>query len=191
VKKVRSAYTNNRVLVLNATYEPISFISLKRAVILVLREKAEIVEAQVERALRSERQSLEAPLVIRLVVYVPVPRYFNIPLTRRSLMSRDKGECQYCGTSSDGLTMDHVLPRSKGGKTEWTNVVAACVPCNRRKANRTPDQAHMPLRSKPAKPGYIAVVLLGQADNGLGNVRGRAPKSHVETWKRYIQPQLS
>lgn len=192
MKKVRASYSNNRVLVLNATYEPISFISLKRAVVLVLRDKAEVLESQLERTLHSERHSLQAPLVIRLVKYVPVPRYFNIPLTRRSLMSRDNHECQYCGLVEDDrniLTIDHVNPRSKGGTTEWTNVVAACGPCNKKKANKTPQEAHMPLRNKPVKPGFVAVVLLGQADMGAGSFRGKAPSKHVETWKRYISPQ--
>ena len=91
------------------------------------------------------------------------------------ILDRDNYTCQYCGTTEQPLTIDHVLPRSKGGKTEWTNVVAACGSCNRRKANRLPTEARMTLRSKPIKPGYIAVALLGQAK---GN----------EVWERYIQP---
>ncbi len=164
----------SKVLVLNATYEPISFVTLKRAVILLLKEKAEVIEALVERQLRAERSSLPYPVVIRLVSYVPVPRFFNLPLSRRSLLSRDNYTCQYCGTTEHPLTIDHVIPRSRGGKTEWTNVVAACVSCNRKKGNKMPADAHMIPRTKPAKPGYIAVVLLGQAK---GN----------ETWQRYIR----
>ena len=156
----------SKVLVLNATYEPISFVTLKRAVILLLKEKAEVIEEMVERKLRA--------LVIRLVSYVPVPRFFNLPLSRRSLLSRDNYTCQYCGTTEHPLTIDHVIPRSRGGKTEWTNVVAACVSCNRKKGNKMPADAHMIPHTKPAKPGYIAVVLLGQAK---GN----------ETWQRYIR----
>ena len=123
----------SKVLVLNATYEPISFVTLKRAVILLLKEKAEVIEEMVERRLRAERSSFPYPLVIRLVSYVPVPRFFNLPLSRRSLLSRDNYTCQYCGTTEHPLTIDHVIPKSKGGKTEWTNVVAACVSCNRKK----------------------------------------------------------
>ena len=165
----------SKVLVLNATYEPISFVSLKRAVVLLLKEKAEVIEAAVERKLRAERTSFPYPLVIRLVSYVPVPRFFNLPLSRRSLLSRDNYTCQYCGSTEHPLTIDHVIPKSRGGKTEWTNVVAACVACNRKKGNKMPVDAKMIPRTKPAKPGYIAVVLLGQAK---GN----------ETWARYIQP---
>ncbi len=164
----------SKVLVLNATYEPISFVTLKRAVVLLLKEKAEVIEAMVERKLRAERISYPYPLVIRLVSYVPVPRFFNLPLSRRSLLSRDNYTCQYCGTTEHPLTIDHVIPRSRGGKTEWTNVVAACVSCNRKKGNKMPVDARMIPRNKPVKPGYIAVVLLGQAK---GN----------ETWQRYIR----
>ncbi len=169
-----NSYQQSRVLVLNATYEPINFISLKRAVVLLLKEKAEIIEEVVERQLRAEQKSWPYPLVIRLISYVPVPRWVNIPLTRRTLLSRDNHTCQYCGTTEHGLTIDHVVPRSRGGKTEWTNVVIACGSCNRRKANRLPAEARMVLRSKPTRPAYMAVVLLGQA-------RGN------ETWVRYIK----
>ncbi|MDB5082563.1 MAG: endonuclease [Chloroflexi bacterium] len=164
----------SKVLVLNATYEPISFVTLKRAVVLLLKEKAEVIEEMVERKLRAERSSFPYPLVIRLVTYVPVPRFFNLPLSRRSLLSRDNYTCQYCGTTEHPLTIDHVIPKSRGGKTEWTNVVAACVSCNRKKGNKMPVDARMIPRNKPVKPGYIAVVLLGQAK---GN----------ETWQRYIR----
>ena len=164
----------SKVLVLNATYEPISFVTLKRAVILLLKEKAEVIEEMVERKLRAERSSFPYPLVIRLVSYVPVPRFINLPLSRRSLLSRDNYTCQYCGTTEHPLTIDHVIPRSRGGKTEWTNVVAACVSCNRKKGNKMSADAHMIPHTKPANPGYIAVVLLGQAK---GN----------ETWQRYIR----
>ncbi|NWJ46687.1 MAG: HNH endonuclease [Chloroflexi bacterium] len=164
----------SKVLVLNATYEPISFVSLRRAVVLLLKEKAEVIEASVERQLRAERASFPYPLVIRLVTYVPVPRFFNLPLSRRSLLSRDNYTCQYCGVVDNQLTIDHVLPKSRGGKTEWTNVVAACVNCNRKKGNKLPAEAKMYPRVAPVKPAYITVVLLGQAK---GN----------ETWARYIR----
>lgn len=164
----------NKVLVLNATYEPISFISLKRAVVLLLKEKAEVIEAHLERKLRAEKNTFPYPLVIRLVTYVPVPRFFNLPLSRRSLLSRDNYTCQYCGATDRPLTMDHVIPKSRGGKTEWTNIVAACVPCNRRKSNKLPSEIKMFPLTSPAKPAYIAIVLLGQAK---GN----------ETWTKYIK----
>jgi 5-methylcytosine-specific restriction endonuclease McrA len=143
--------------------------------VLILKEKAEVIEAIVERKLRAEKVTFPHPLVIRLVSYVPVPRFFNLPLSRRSLLSRDNYTCQYCGSTETPLTIDHVIPKSRGGKTEWTNVVAACVSCNRKKGNKLPADAKMFPHVKPTKPGYVAVVLLGQAK---GN----------ETWARYISP---
>ncbi|MCD6288856.1 MAG: HNH endonuclease [Anaerolineae bacterium] len=151
------------VLVLNATYEPLSVVSLKRAVILLLKEKAEIVEAA-EAVLRSERLTLPVPLVIRLVYYVRIPRRLSLPLTRRTVMARDRYTCQYCGAQPGKaeLTLDHVIPRSQGGETSWENVVTACRACNQRKGNRTPAQAGMKLLHKPRRPRYIALALIGE-----------------------------
>jgi 5-methylcytosine-specific restriction endonuclease McrA len=162
-----------RVLVLNASFEPISFISLERAVVLILKDKAEVIEAKLERQLRAEKVSFPYPLVIRLISYVRIPHRTSVPLTRKNLLSRDNFTCQYCGTTEHALTIDHIVPRSRGGKTEWTNVVAACGTCNRRKANRLPSEANMKLLSKPVKPGYMAVVLLGAA-------------KERDVWQRYF-----
>jgi 5-methylcytosine-specific restriction endonuclease McrA len=151
----------HHVLVLNATYEPLNVVSVRRAVILLLKEKAEIVEAA-EAWLRSERLALPMPLVIRLVYYVRIPRRFSLPVSRRTVMARDHYACQYCGVEPGrgNLTVDHVLPRSRGGETRWENVVTACGPCNRRKGNRTPIEARMPLRRQPRRPRYLALTLL-------------------------------
>lgn len=151
----------SHVLVLNATYEPLNVVSVRRAVILLLKEKAEIVEAA-EAWLRSERLALPMPLVIRLVYYVRIPRRFSLPVSRRTVMARDHYACQYCGVEPGrgNLTVDHVLPRSRGGETRWENVVTACGPCNRRKGNRTPIEARMPLRRQPRRPRYLALTLL-------------------------------
>lgn len=164
------------VLVLNATYEPLSVVSLKRAVVLLLKEKAEIVEAA-EAMLRSERLSLPVPLVIRLVYYVRIPRRLTLPLTRRTVFARDQYVCQYCGVQlgRSELTIDHVIPRSQGGETTWENVVTACRRCNQRKGNRTPAQAGLRLRSRPRRPRYVALALMGEA----------APH---EVWQKYLQP---
>ena len=149
------------VLVLNATYEPLSVVSVRRAVILLLKEKAEIVEAA-EAWLRSERVALPVPTVIRLVYYVRIPRRFSLPVSRRTVMARDHFACQYCGARPGraNLTIDHVVPRSRGGESRWENVVTACGPCNRRKGNRTPDEAGMPLRRQPRRPRYLALTVL-------------------------------
>ncbi|MBI5878802.1 MAG: HNH endonuclease [Chloroflexi bacterium] len=163
------------VLVLNATYEPLNVVSIRRAIVLLLKEKAEVVEAAAA-VLRAERRHFEYPLVIRLVTYVKVPRQMGLPLTRRTVLARDQYTCQYCGTQpgKNHLTVDHIVPRSKGGLTVWENVVAACAACNQRKGNRTPSDATMPLRSKPARPRYVAIVLLGHAN---------APR----VWHKYLQ----
>jgi len=150
-----------QVLVLNATYEPLNVVSLRRAVLLLLKEKAEIVEAA-QAWLHSEQESLPIPLVIRLVYYVRIPRRFSLPLSRRTVLARDHYTCQYCGQRlpKAKLTIDHVTPRSRGGETRWENIVAACGPCNRRKGDRTPEEAHMPVHRQPRRPRYLALTLL-------------------------------
>jgi len=151
----------SQVLLLNATYEPLNVVSVRRAVLLLVKEKAEIVEAT-EAWLRSERLSLPMPLVIRLVYFVRIPRRFSLPLSRRTVMARDHYACQYCGEQPGkaSLTIDHIIPRSRGGATSWKNVITACGACNRRKGNRTPKEANMPLLSRPSRPRYLAVTLL-------------------------------
>ena len=139
------------MLVLNATFEPINVCTVRRAVVLLLKEKAEIVE-RAEWLLHSERSSMSKPLVIRLRCYVNVPRdTHRRKITRRAVFARDGWTCQYCGSRSS-LTVDHVIPRSKGGDSSWENIVASCAPCNRRKGDSLPDQAGMPLRRKPSTP---------------------------------------
>jgi 5-methylcytosine-specific restriction endonuclease McrA len=139
-----------QVLVLNATYEPIHVCGVKRAVVLLLKEKAEVVEAG-GGELHAERTSLPRPAIIRLRTYAPVPRRNRRRLTRRAVFARDEWACQYCGSGSD-LTVDHVIPRSKGGSSEWENVVACCASCNRRKADRLPHQARMFPKCTPRAP---------------------------------------
>ncbi len=153
------------VLVLNATYEPLNVVSVKRAIVLLLKEKAELVEAA-EAKLRSEKFSLPVPLVIRLVYFVKIPRRVTLPITRRGVFSRDHYTCQYCGATPplEGLTVDHVVPRSRGGKTIWENITTACEKCNGRKGNRTPVEAEMKLRTKPDRPRYVAIVALAGAE---------------------------
>ncbi len=140
----------SHVLVLNATYEPIHVCGVKRAVVLLLKQKAEVVESGGSE-LHAERTSLPRPQIIRLRSYAPVPRRNRRRLTRRAVFARDEWACQYCGTGSD-LTVDHVIPRSKGGSSEWENVVACCASCNRRKADRLPHQARMFPKSTPRAP---------------------------------------
>ncbi len=140
-----------RVLVLNATYEPINVCTVRRATVLLLKQKAELIE-RATWTLRSEHTQLPRPMVIRLVTYVSVPRdTHRRKITRRAVFARDGWECQYCGARSN-LTVDHVIPRSKGGSSEWDNIVASCAPCNRRKGDLLPAQANMVPRHAPRAP---------------------------------------
>lgn len=148
-----------RALVLNATYEPLSIVSARRAVVLLLREKADPVETA-EMTWRSERSAISVPTVIRLRTFVKVPYSRRVPLNRRAVFARDEGRCQYCSGSAENL--DHVVPRSRGGTHTWENVVAACRRCNTRKGNRTPDEAGLHLRRPPTAPrrhGWVYITL--------------------------------
>ncbi len=136
-------------LVLNASYEPLCVVPVKRAIVLVLKQKAEIVHAA-DRVVRSERSIFAAPSVIRLVHFVRVPFRNRVPLNRRAVFTRDGHRCQYCGASAENL--DHVVPRSKGGPHTWDNVVASCTPCNARKGDKLLEHTNMVLRRRPVAP---------------------------------------
>ncbi|GBF86249.1 HNH endonuclease [Aphanothece sacrum] len=136
-----------KVLVLNASYEPLNITSWRRAVVLLLKGKAEQLEDNGQILYRD----FPFPSVIRLRHYVRVP-YKEIPLTRRNILERDRHACQYCHYKGEQLTLDHVFPRSRGGGDTWENLVAACVRCNVKKGNRTPKEANMILRSQPRRP---------------------------------------
>lgn len=139
------------MLVLNATYEPINVCTVRRAVVLLLKAKAEVIEHS-SWELRTSTSSVARPLVIRLVTYVRVPRdTHRRKITRRAVFARDGWSCQYCGSRSK-LTVDHVIPRSKGGDSGWENIVASCAPCNRRKGDRLPRQVGMVPRRAPRAP---------------------------------------
>ena len=148
-----------RVLVLNATYEPINVCTLRRAAVLLLKEKAELLEQRAGAALHSEHMTMERPDVIRLVNYVRIPREAHRrKITRRAVLARDAWTCQYCGSTKAGLTVDHVIPRSRGGKSVWENIVAACATCNRRKGNRLPREIQMHPRKRPRPPGPTVFI---------------------------------
>ena len=139
------------MLVLNATYEPINVCTVRRAVVLLLKDKAEVVE-HATRELHSATTTIARPVVIRLVTYVRIPRdTHRRKITRRAVFARDDWTCQYCGARSN-LTVDHVVPRSKGGESNWTNIVASCAPCNRRKGNSLPRHVGMKLLKQPRTP---------------------------------------
>jgi 5-methylcytosine-specific restriction endonuclease McrA len=139
----------SQALVLNATFEPICVVTARRALVLVLGDRAELLHSG-ERVFRSERIELPEPSVIRLCRYVRVPYQTRVSLNRRAVFARDGHRCQYCGAPAENI--DHVLPRSRGGTHTWDNVVASCRPCNSRKEDRTPNEAGFVLRSTPVQP---------------------------------------
>lgn len=142
-------------LVLNASFEPLSVVPSRRAACLVLDEKAEVVEHD-GTLLRSESLSLPNPLVIRLLYMVKVPYHRRTALSRRAVFARDDHRCQYCGGVADSI--DHIVPKSRGGLHVWENVAAACRRCNLDKRDRTPDEAGMKLAKRPHTPRELAWV---------------------------------
>jgi len=147
------------VLVLNASYEPLNVCTVRRAHVLVYKGKAEVIE-HLDQPLRSATGSFIRPHVIRLVTYVRVPRAIQRKISRRALFARDGWRCVYCGTSGGRLTLDHVVPRSKGGESIWENVVTACAPCNLRKGDRSLEQVGMELRTPPRPPQPVLFIKL-------------------------------
>lgn len=161
-----------QVLVLNASYEPLNITSWRRAMVMLLKGKAEGLEHDPSRPLRHDYL---LPTVIRLRHFVRVP-YREMPLTRRNLFQRDGHRCQYCGCLGQPLSIDHVLPRSRGGSDSWENVTTACLPCNVRKGNRTPREAGMLLARKPHRP---VGGLTFEATRQIGAGRNRE-------WAKYL-----
>jgi 5-methylcytosine-specific restriction endonuclease McrA len=148
-----------RALVLNASYEPLSIVSSRRAVCLLLDEKAELIEADEVEVLRSATLEFPVPAVVRLRYMVKAPRRSVATVSRRAVFARVEYRCQYCGDRADSI--DHVLPRSRGGRHEWENLAAACRPCNTAKRDRTPDEAGMRLLRPCRAPRASAWVVLG------------------------------
>jgi 5-methylcytosine-specific restriction endonuclease McrA len=143
------ARVTSRALVLNATFEPLGLVSSRRALLLVLATKAELVHAT-EQVFRSERHAFPEPSVVRLARYVRVPHDRTVAVNRRTVFARDSHRCQYCGSTAESI--DHVVPRSRGGLHAWDNVVAACRRCNTRKEDRLPHEVGLILRAKPVAP---------------------------------------
>jgi 5-methylcytosine-specific restriction endonuclease McrA len=162
----------SKVLLLNSSYEPLHICSWKRAIILLIKGKAEAVE----RNGREVASGWHLPLVIRLLYYVKIP-HKDIPMTRRNVMHRDDYTCQYCGKKSD-LTIDHVIPRSRGGKDAWDNVVVACLRCNVTKGSRTPKEAGYELNTRPCRPfNFIQFELSKQ---------NHVTQKEFTQWKKYL-----
>lgn len=144
---------NRRVLVLNQDYNPISICTIQRAFLLVYFEKAELISKINGSLLRTVNRSFPMPAVIKLRNYVNIP-YKGVVLTRQNVFKRDGFECQYCGTKKD-LTLDHVIPKAKGGKSTWINLITACKKCNTQKGDYSPEEIGFSLRNSPYKPNYI------------------------------------
>lgn len=171
--------THRKVLLLNASYEPLGVVTVPRAVRLVWRGSAETVELDGDRVLRSPRASFPCPSVVRLAVYVNVRQRRSGANIRTRILMRDRYRCQYCGvhgTATD-LTLDHILPRSRGGRSTPDNLAASCQRCNNRKGDRTPVEARMPLVNDPA-------ALMYDLDHAALR---HAAESRPE-WLRYIDP---
>ena len=164
---------NYPVLVLNQSYEPLTVCRARRAVVLIFQGKAEMVENGVG-FIHSISDSFPLPSVIRLDYLIKRPRRQR-KLTRFEIFNRDRYTCQYCGNETRQLTLDHVIPRYRGGQHTWENVVSACISCNRRKAGRTPQEARMKLLRHPSPPN----------SNPFFNI----PYHHLKTkdeWRKYL-----
>jgi 5-methylcytosine-specific restriction endonuclease McrA len=163
---------NGRVLILNQSYEPISICSAKKALTLIFLTKAELVEQISTRSIRTVRTQYPFPSVIRLCAYLRVP-FRKIELSRKNIMRRDGMRCTYCGTGQPPLTMDHIIPRSRGGTDSWENLTTACIKCNNKKGNRTPDEAGMRLMTVPKRPHHVLFL-----KHSMGTID--------ETWRPYL-----
>jgi 5-methylcytosine-specific restriction endonuclease McrA len=165
--------TNGSVLLLNQNYEPLNVCSLRRALVMVLGGKAEILENG-RGFIHSVNHSWPVPSVVRLgyMIRRPPPR---VRLCRREVFRRDNYTCQYCGRETRNLTMDHVIPRHRGGRYEWQNLVSACPACNRHKGGKTVEQAHMQLRRQPWEPKPTGTYLF------------QSYLEENEEWQKYLE----
>jgi 5-methylcytosine-specific restriction endonuclease McrA len=148
-----------RTLVLNAGYEPLAVVSFKRALVLVLNGKATVVAADMDHPVFGSSGAWDRPSVILLTRYVRLPGSRHIPVTRRGVLRRDEFRCAYCGRSAS--TIDHVVPRSRGGADSWENLVACCLSCNNAKSDRTPTEMGWTLRVNPRPPHGTAWLVRG------------------------------
>jgi 5-methylcytosine-specific restriction endonuclease McrA len=169
-----------RVLVLNSSYEPIKIVNWKRAILLLLADKIEVLDCHPEAFVHSVCESYSLPSVVRILSFVRVRRRpkAHYSFSRHHIFMRDEYCCQYCAKtfSPKDLTLDHVMPVTRGGLKTWDNLVSCCVSCNQKKGSRTPEEAHMSLLKVPSKPRHPLIP-------ELLNLRKRLP----ESWRPYIQ----
>jgi len=172
-KQGDAAFEN--VLLLNASFEPLNVINWKRALKLVCLGKVEVVE-ETESIVNSVSISVKIPSVVRLLRFVGFKRR-EVKFSRQNIYARDKFQCQYCSRKlrTEDLTYDHIIPRSRGGKTEWSNIVTCCIDCNRKKGGQTPRGAGLQLIRKPSKPMWL-----------WGCHARFSPRSTPESWREYL-----
>ncbi|MHB8853010.1 MAG: HNH endonuclease, partial [Ignavibacteriaceae bacterium] len=163
---------NAKVLILNQSYEPLTVCNIKKAIVLIYLGKAELVVQDKRKELRSVSKTFPWPSIIRLSQFITLP-YKRVVLTRKNILRRDEYKCSYCGRGDLPLTIDHVVPKSKGGIDSWDNLVCACTFCNNKKGDRTPVEANMILLNRPFKPSHIMFIK---------NVVGKLD----ENWKPYL-----
>ena len=166
-----------KILVLNHSYEPLQFCTAKRAIIMVLSGRAENIESD-GFVVRSPSQTLPLPAVIRVLKLVKRNRKKGVAFSKKNILRRDT--CQYCGFSGNILTVDHIRPKSRGGKTNWTNVVVACKPCNLKKGSLTLDETGMRLVRPPAKPDCLYFHF--HIPSG--------PQTYVQIWRKYLPANI-
>ena len=160
------------VLVLNQNYEPLSVCSTRRAVVMMFLGKAEMIETCDGKQVRAVSCIYPVPSVVRLGLYIPLPRK-RVMLSRKNIVKRDNHRCQYCGRVSGAMTVDHVVPRKLGGRDMWENLVCACIECNNRKGDRTPENAGMTPLRQPKRPDHLAYIQRFAGVDDLG-------------WRRYL-----
>ena len=166
----------DEVLVLNNNYQPLNITNVRRAISLLFMGKAETVQTD-SKVYHAERVALPMPTVVRLNHYVrrPLPR---LHVSRKSVFARDGHNCQYCGAHKVALTLDHVIPKDKGGHTDWDNLVCCCTRCNNIKGNCTPEEAGLTLIGKPRRPKYIPYISYTKFLEALENPH----------WRDYLAP---
>ena len=155
----------NYVLVLNVSYEYLNVATIERAVKLLYKGKAEVVESIDDREIGTSRIRMRVPSIIRMLYYIVRP-HREVAMTKKNVLLRDDHTCQYCGRPGD--TIDHVHPRSRGGSSSWENCVCACSTCNTRKNSRTPEEANMKLTRRPRKPAFIPWILVKRDASRVG-----------------------
>ena len=164
------------VLVLNGSFEPLHFTNARRAITLLLSGKAETVEPS-PRVIRSPSRTFPLPSVIRLMMYIRKPFVERVAFNKKNILRRDGYTCQYCRRRGEKLTVDHVMPRSRGGQTTWVNVVAACLKCNLQKGNRTLEEARLRLIREPVHPQFLFSMHL---------LRHPHATSFLDSWRKYL-----